>query len=175
MQSSPEAMRQLESDDWPGVPSWKQHMERAVAWSAVEIPFPGLHTALRILARCAPLPQVGRLNIPPRCRFFRERMADAETRYFKAALEKADGVRTRADRGPQITTVRLGHTQDSKTFGQISDELLSDRRQNCRQEEAGMKCGCLSAQFRVPVPRKLSKHSSYVKRTNTILRVFGVV
>src|SRR4029077_232028 len=96
---SPEAMRQLESYDWPGNDRELENtMERAVALeSSSEISLPvfpdriGGYSGVGSVAMSG-----GRLAIPAEGIDFEKEMADAERRYLQAALEKADGVRTRA-------------------------------------------------------------------------------
>jgi len=97
---SPEAMTRLESYDWPGnVRELENTMERAVALET------GREISLRVLPdRIAgpvgislsgtPLGQ--KTEIPPEGLDFEKEVADAECRYLRMALEKADGVRTKA-------------------------------------------------------------------------------
>jgi two-component system response regulator PilR (NtrC family) len=51
----------------------------------------------------------GRLTIPPEGVDFEKEMADAERRFLQAALEKADGVRTRAAEILKITYRSFRH------------------------------------------------------------------
>ncbi len=109
---SPEAMRQLESYDWPGnVRELENTMERAVALeSGSEISLPVLPDRIAGYSRVgAATTSDGRLNIPPEGVDFEKEMADAERRYLQAALEKADGVRTRAAETLKITYRSFRH------------------------------------------------------------------
>ena len=109
---SPEAMRQLESYDWPGnVRELENTMERAVALeSGSEISLPVLPDRIAGYSRVgAAAVSGGRLNIPPEGVDFEKEMADAERRYLQAALEKADGVRTRAAEALKITYRSFRH------------------------------------------------------------------
>jgi len=109
---SPEAMRQLESYDWPGnVRELENTMERAVALeSGSEISLPVLPDRIAGYSRVgAAAASAGRLNIPPEGVDFEKEMADAERRYLQAALEKADGVRTRAAEALKITYRSFRH------------------------------------------------------------------
>jgi two-component system response regulator PilR (NtrC family) len=96
----PEAMGRLESYDWPGnVRELENTMERAVALES------GTEISLRVLpdriAGYAP-PGTGTSTLSSGTSFpaegldFEKEMAEAERRYLQAALEKAEGVRTRA-------------------------------------------------------------------------------
>jgi two-component system response regulator PilR (NtrC family) len=97
---SPEAMRHLESYDWPGnVRELENTMERAVALES------GLEISLRVLPdRIAGYatsqsggPGGGATWVfPVEGIDFEKEIAEAERHYLQAALEKADGVRTRA-------------------------------------------------------------------------------
>src|SRR6266481_6207178 len=97
---SPEAMTRLESYDWPGnVRELENTMERAVALES------GREISLRVLPDRIAGPAgislsgtpVGlKIEIPPDGLDFEKEIADAECRYLRMALEKADGVRTRA-------------------------------------------------------------------------------
>lgn len=95
---SPEAMRQLESYDWPGnVRELENTMERAVALeSGSEISLPVLPDRIAGYSSVGAAAMSGQLAIPAEGVDFEREMADAERRYLQAALEKADGVRTRA-------------------------------------------------------------------------------
>jgi len=109
---SPEAMRQLEFYDWPGnVRELENTMERAVALeSGSEISLPVLPDRIAGYSgiRAATVSS-GRLNIPAEGIDFEKEMADAERRYLQAALEKADGVRTRAAETLKITYRSFRH------------------------------------------------------------------
>src|SRR5881296_1267788 len=97
---SPEAMSKLESYDWPGnVRELENTMERAVA----------LETGREISPRVLPVRGLGYpegsgtggpggqfSEFPPEGIDFEKEIAAAERRYLQAALERADGVRTRA-------------------------------------------------------------------------------
>jgi two-component system response regulator PilR (NtrC family) len=109
---SPEAMRQLESYDWPGnVRELENTMERAVALeSGSEISLPVLPDRIAGYSGLgAAAISGGRLAIPPEGVDFEKEMADAERRYLQAALEKADGVRTRAAEILKITYRSFRH------------------------------------------------------------------
>src|SRR6202140_59972 len=109
---SPEAMRQLESYDWPGnVRELEKTMERAVALeSGSEISLPVLPDRIAGYSGVgAAATADGRLNIPAEGVDFEKEMADAERRYLQAALEKADGVRTRAAESLKITYRSFRH------------------------------------------------------------------
>src|ERR1700756_60380 len=109
---SPEAMRQLESYDWPGnVRELENTMERAVALeSGTEISLPVLPDRIAGYSGVGAAAMAsGRLNIPPDGVDFEKEMADAERRYLQAALEKADGVRTRAAEILKITYRSFRH------------------------------------------------------------------
>src|SRR5713226_1284659 len=97
---APEAMSRLESYDWPGnVRELENTMERAVALET------GREISLRVLpdriAGPAGISLSGvsagpQIEIPPEGLDFEKEIADAECRYLRMALEKADGVRTKA-------------------------------------------------------------------------------
>src|ERR1700674_3117015 len=97
---SPEAMRRLESYDWPGnVRELENTMERAVALET------GGEISLHVLPdRIAAYPSAtgsgtgvaDRPSFPAGGLDFEKEIADTERRYLLAALEKSDGVRTRA-------------------------------------------------------------------------------
>ena len=108
---SPEAMRQLESYDWPGnVRELENTMERAVALeSGPEISLPVLPDRIAGYSSVGAAAGPGRLAIPDEGVDFEKEMADAERRYLQAALEKADGVRTRAAEMLKITYRSFRH------------------------------------------------------------------
>src|ERR1700719_4175857 len=108
---SPEAMRQLESYDWPGnVRELENTMERAVALeSGSEISLPVLPDRIAGYSSVGATANPGRLAIPDEGVDFEKEMADAERRYLSAALEKADGVRTRAAEMLKITYRSFRH------------------------------------------------------------------
>jgi len=97
---SPEAMTRLESYDWPGnVRELENTMERAVALET------GREISLRVLPdriagpagiSLSGAPAGPKIEIPPEGLDFEKEIADAECRYLRMALEKADGVRTKA-------------------------------------------------------------------------------
>src|SRR5262249_5129731 len=97
---SPEAMKHLESYDWPGnVRELENTMERAVALES------GKEISLRVLPdRIAGYSSNlalsnasnGSAAFPPEGVDFEREIAEAERRYLMAALERAEGVRTRA-------------------------------------------------------------------------------
>ncbi|HKM80763.1 MAG TPA: sigma-54 dependent transcriptional regulator [Candidatus Acidoferrum sp.] len=97
---SPQAMQRLESYDWPGnVRELENTIERAVALeSGPEISvgvLPDRMTGLGVSATPAGA-QLESTAFPAVGVDFEQVMAETEKRYLKAALEKADGVRTRA-------------------------------------------------------------------------------
>ena len=97
---SPQAMQRLESYDWPGnVRELENTIERAVALeSGPEISIgvlPDRMTGMGVSATAAGGP-LESTAFPPEGVDFERVMAETEKRYLKAALEKADGVRTRA-------------------------------------------------------------------------------
>src|SRR6202790_4320258 len=108
---SPEAMRQLESYDWPGnVRELENTMERAVALeSGPEISLPVLPDRIAGYSGVGAASAQGQLVIPVEGVDFEKEMADAERRYLQAALEKADGVRTRAAEMLKITYRSFRH------------------------------------------------------------------
>src|SRR6267143_449544 len=109
---SPEAMRQLEFYDWPGnVRELENTMERAVALeSGSEISLPVLPDRIAGYSGVGAAAIAGsRLNIPAEGVDFEKEMADAERRYLQAALEKANGVRTRAAEILKITYRSFRH------------------------------------------------------------------
>jgi two-component system response regulator PilR (NtrC family) len=97
---SPEAMTRLESYDWPGnVRELENTMERAVALET------GREISLRVLpdriAGYAGTPATGALGgsvvaFPAEGVDFEQEIAEAERHYLRMALEKSDGVRTKA-------------------------------------------------------------------------------
>jgi two-component system response regulator PilR (NtrC family) len=97
---SPQAMQRLESYDWPGnVRELENTIERAVALeSGPEIStgvLPDRMTGVGGSATAAG-GQLDSVTFPPEGVDFEWVMAETEKRYLKAALEKSDGVRTRA-------------------------------------------------------------------------------
>src|SRR6202011_6055267 len=108
----PEAMTRLESYDWPGnVRELENTMERAVALeTGSEISLPVLPDRIAGYSGVgAATISGGRLTIPAEGVDFEKGMADAERRYLQAALEKADGVRTRAAEMLKITYRSFRH------------------------------------------------------------------
>jgi two-component system response regulator PilR (NtrC family) len=108
---SPEAMRRLESYDWPGnVRELENTMERAVALETGQV------ITLRVLpdriagyaSTAALLPQGG-AALPAEGIDFEKEIAEAERRYLQAALERSDGVRTRAAELLKITYRSFRH------------------------------------------------------------------
>ena len=96
---SPEAMTRLESYDWPGnVRELENTMERAVALET------GREISLKVLpdriagysGSSIGVPEGQAAGFPVGGVDFEKEIAAAERRYLQAALEKADGVRTRA-------------------------------------------------------------------------------
>jgi two-component system response regulator PilR (NtrC family) len=109
---SPEAMRQLEAYEWPGnVRELENTMERAVALeSSSEISLPVLPDRIAGYSGVgAAAISGGHLAIPAEGIDFEKEMADAERRYLQAALEKANGVRTRAAEILKITYRSFRH------------------------------------------------------------------
>jgi two-component system, NtrC family, response regulator PilR len=109
---SPEAMRRLESYDWPGnVRELENTMERAVALeSGPEISLPVLPDRIAGYSAVGGVTgPTGRVNIPAEGLDFEKEIADAERRYLQAALEKCDGVRTRAAELLKITYRSFRH------------------------------------------------------------------
>src|SRR5215467_8985502 len=109
---SPEAMRKLESYDWPGnVRELENTMERAVALES------GTEISLRVLpdriAGYASTPGLtspnGATHFPESGVDFEKEIAETERRYLLAALEKAEGVRTRASELLKITYRSFRH------------------------------------------------------------------
>ncbi len=97
---SPETMTRLESYDWPGnVRELENTMERAVALET------GKEISLRVLPdrisgsleiSLSGAPVGPKIEIPPDGLDFEKEIAAAECRYLRIALEKSDGVRTKA-------------------------------------------------------------------------------
>ena len=96
---SPEAMRRLESYDWPGnVRELENTMERAVALET------GPEISLRVLpdriagyaSGSSAGPAGTHAAFPPEGVDFEKEIAEAERHYLQAALEKSEGIRTRA-------------------------------------------------------------------------------
>jgi two-component system response regulator PilR (NtrC family) len=97
---SPEAMTRLESYDWPGnVRELENTMERAVALET------GRDISVRVLpdriagsagVSLSGTPSTPKIEIPLEGLDFEKEIADAECRYLRLALERADGVRTKA-------------------------------------------------------------------------------
>ncbi len=96
---SPEAMTRLESYDWPGnVRELENTMERAVALET------GREISLKVLpdriagysGSSIGVPEGQAAGFPVDGVDFEKEIAAAERRYLQAALERADGVRTRA-------------------------------------------------------------------------------
>src|SRR2546425_3182776 len=109
---SPEAIRKLESYDWPGnVRDLENTMERAVALETTN------EISLRVLpdriAGYASTPGMssgaGTAAFPEGGVDFEKEIADAERRYLLAALEKGGGVRTRASELLRITYRSFRH------------------------------------------------------------------
>src|SRR6201987_4731322 len=109
---SPEAMSRLESYDWPGnVRELENTMERAVALESTG------EVTLRVLpdriagysGSTASGGSEAGAAFPSDGVDFEKEMADAERRYLQAALEKADGVRTRAAEILKITYRSFRH------------------------------------------------------------------
>jgi len=97
---SPQAMQRLESYDWPGnVRELENTIERAVALeSGPEISTGVLPDRMTGLSGPATATggQLESVTFPPEGVDFEWAMAETEKRYLKAALERSDGVRTRA-------------------------------------------------------------------------------
>jgi two-component system, NtrC family, response regulator PilR len=110
---APEAVRRLEAYDWPGnVRELENTMERAVALET------GGEISLRVLPdRIAAYPSAAgsgtgvadRPSFPAGGLDFEKEIADTERRYLLAALEKSDGVRTRAAELLKITYRSFRH------------------------------------------------------------------
>jgi two-component system response regulator PilR (NtrC family) len=96
---SPEAMRRLESYDWPGnVRELENTMERAVALeSSGEISLRVLPDRIAGYATSSSASAPGgQAAFPAEGVDFEKEIAEAERHYLQAALEKSEGVRTRA-------------------------------------------------------------------------------
>ena len=108
---SPEAMRRLESYDWPGnVRELENTMERAVALeSGTEISLPVLPDRIAGYSSVGAANANGRVNIPVEGLDFEKEIADTERRYLQAALDKSEGVRTRAAEMLKITYRSFRH------------------------------------------------------------------
>src|SRR5271168_1106814 len=110
---SPEAMSRLESYDWPGnVRELENTMERAVALETTG------EVTLRVLPdRIAGYSSTGssgsgptgELSFPPEGLDFEKVIADTERRYLQAALQKSNGVRTKASDLLKITYRSFRH------------------------------------------------------------------
>ncbi|HEY2461384.1 MAG TPA: sigma-54 dependent transcriptional regulator [Candidatus Acidoferrum sp.] len=108
---SPEAMRRMEAYDWPGnVRELENTMERAVALET------GTDISLRVLpdrvagySGSSAMAAGGELVVPAEGVDFEKEMAETERRYLQAALERADGVRTRASELLKITYRSFRH------------------------------------------------------------------
>src|ERR1700682_929826 len=97
---SPEVMRKLEAYDWPGnVRELENTMERAVALETTP------EISVRVLPERIAAPSAAAAvalgdgnapSFPSQGLDFEKEVANAERRYIQAALEKSDGVRTRA-------------------------------------------------------------------------------
>jgi two-component system response regulator PilR (NtrC family) len=97
---SPEVVRRLESYDWPGnVRELENTMERAVALET------GPEISLRVLpdriagyssSSASGAGAAAELSFPAEGLDFEKEIAEAERRYLLSALEKSEGVRTRA-------------------------------------------------------------------------------
>lgn len=108
---SPEAMRRLESYEWPGnVRELENTMERAVALeTGPEISLGVLPSRIAGYETPLDLAAGGSIKLPPDGLDFEKQMAEAEKRYLQAALEAADGVRTRAARLLKISYRSFRH------------------------------------------------------------------
>ena len=108
---SPEAMRRLESYDWPGnVRELENTMERAVALeSGNEISLPVLPDRIAGYSSMGVPNANGRVSIPAEGIDFEKEIADTERRYLQAALDKSEGVRTRAAETLKITYRSFRH------------------------------------------------------------------
>src|SRR6476646_1706341 len=110
---SPEAMRRLEAYDWPGnVRELENTLERAVALeSGSEISLGVLPDRIAGFAAASLSEAIGGgpSAFPPEGIDFEKEIAQAERRYLLAALEKSDGVRTRAAELLKITYRSFRH------------------------------------------------------------------
>ena len=110
---SPEAMRRLEGYDWPGnVRELENTLERAVALeSGPEISLGVLPDRIAGFAAASLSEAIGGgpSAFPPEGIDFEKEIAQAERRYLLAALEKSDGVRTRAAELLKITYRSFRH------------------------------------------------------------------
>ncbi len=109
---SPEAMTRLESYDWPGnVRELENTMERAVALET------GREISLRVLpdriagysGASAGAAGGQAAGFPVDGLDFEKEIAEAERKYLRAALEKADGVRTKASQLLKISYRSFRH------------------------------------------------------------------
>jgi two-component system response regulator PilR (NtrC family) len=110
---SPEAMRRLEAYDWPGnVRELENTMERAVALeSSPEISLGVLPDRIAGFATASLSGAIGGgpAAFPPEGIDFEKEIAEAERRYLLAALEKSEGVRTKAAELLKITYRSFRH------------------------------------------------------------------
>ena len=94
---SPEAMRRLESYDWPGnVRELENTIERAVALETGAEISPGVLPDRVVGSLGGPSGLLVEPQFPPEGIDFERVVCETEKRYLHAALEKSDGVRTRA-------------------------------------------------------------------------------
>jgi len=94
---SPEAMRRLESYDWPGnVRELENTIERAVALETGAEISPGVLPDRVVGSLGGPSGLLVQPQFPPEGIDFERVVCETEKRYLQAALEKSDGVRTRA-------------------------------------------------------------------------------
>ena len=94
---SPEAMRRLESYDWPGnVRELENTIERAVALETGAEISPGVLPDRVVGSLGGPSGLLEQPQFPPEGIDFERVICETEKRYLQAALEKSDGVRTRA-------------------------------------------------------------------------------
>jgi len=110
---SPEAMRRLEAYDWPGnVRELENTMERAVALeSSPEISLGVLPDRIAGFATASLSGAIGGgpAGFPAEGIDFEKEIAEAERRYLLAALEKSEGVRTKAAELLKITYRSFRH------------------------------------------------------------------
>jgi two-component system response regulator PilR (NtrC family) len=110
---SPEAMRRLEAYDWPGnVRELENTMERAVALeSSPEISLGVLPDRIAGFATASLSGAIGGgpAAFPTEGIDFEKEIAEAERRYLLAALEKSEGVRTKAAELLKITYRSFRH------------------------------------------------------------------